>query len=75
MLGLFASPVLAALITAAGAIYLASIKWLADKFKNFDLKLDEHENKDQSRYEEIMHRFENVSVALARLGSTNGTYQ
>lgn len=36
--------------------------------------LDNHENLDQRRHEENLYRFEKVSVALARLGSSNGTY-
>jgi hypothetical protein len=35
--------------------------------------LDIHEAKDQTRHEENLYRFEKISVALARLGSTNGT--
>jgi hypothetical protein len=37
--------------------------------------LDIHEAKDQTRHEENLHRFESISVSLARLGSDNGTYK
>jgi hypothetical protein len=37
--------------------------------------LEDHEDKDQSRHEENLYRFEKISVALARLGSSNGTYE
>lgn len=36
--------------------------------------LNDHEDHDQTRHEENLHRFEKISVALARLGSKNGTY-
>lgn len=36
--------------------------------------LENHEVKDQTRHEENLYRFEKISVALARLGSSNGTY-
>lgn len=36
--------------------------------------LYDHEDKDQSRHEENLYRFEKISVALARMGSTNGTH-
>lgn len=36
--------------------------------------LGEHEDHDQRRHEENLHRFERISVALAKLGSENGTY-
>lgn len=36
--------------------------------------LNDHEDHDQQRHEENLHRFEKISVALARLGSKNGTY-
>jgi len=37
--------------------------------------LNHHEEKDQDRHEENLRRFEKISVALARLGSDNGTYE
>lgn len=36
--------------------------------------VDDHETKDQTRHEENLYRFERISVALARLGSDNGTH-
>ena len=42
--------------------------------KNTRILLDKHEDMDQSRHEENLHRFEKISVALARMGSTNGTH-
>lgn len=61
-------------------------RWLISSFKELrtDLKtqseknmtwLDTHEDKDQRRHEENLYRFEKVSVALARLGSSNGTHE
>ena len=60
-------------------------KWLTSSFNTLkqDIKenankyttwLENHENKDQHRHEENLYRFEKISVALARLGSDNGTY-
>lgn len=34
-----------------------------------------HEDKDQERHEENLYRFEKIAVALAKLGSSNGTYE
>lgn len=43
--------------------------------KNTRVLLDKHEDMDQTRHEENLYRFEKISVALARLGSSNGTYE
>lgn len=40
---------------------------------NTRILLDKHEGMDQARHEENLYRFEKIAVALARLGSTNGT--
>lgn len=37
--------------------------------------LANHEAQDQQRHEENLYRFEKVAVALARLGSSNGTHE
>lgn len=42
---------------------------------NTAVALDRHEDMDQKRHEENLYRFEKISVALARLGSTNGTHK
>jgi hypothetical protein len=79
------APLVGATITAAVSINSLFAKWLIDNFKHLrqeikDLaqlstnQLDQHEMKDQTRHEENLYRFERISVALARLGSENGTY-
>lgn len=48
---------------------------IANKIQEALLRMiDNHEIKDQTRHEENLYRFEKISVALARLGSDNGTY-
>ena len=42
--------------------------------KSLLVMINNHEIKDQTRHEENLYRFEKISVALARLGSTNGTH-
>lgn len=37
--------------------------------------IDTHETKDQTRHEENLYRFERISVALAKMGSDNGTHK
>lgn len=72
-------------ITGLISVNIAVIKWLVGKFAkvsdkldaqylSFNNQMDGHEVKDQARHEENLHRFEKVSVALAKLGSDNGTY-
>lgn len=34
-----------------------------------------HEDKDQDRHVENLYRFERIAVSLAKLGSSNGTYE
>lgn len=61
---------------------MAMVGWLAwhlnGKFSKIDNDvqklLDSHEDKDQLRHEANLVRFEKISVALARLGLTNGIY-
>lgn len=61
---------------------MAMVGWLAwhlnGKFNKIDLDvkklLDTHEDKDQFRHEANLLRFERISVALARLGLTDGSY-
>lgn len=73
--------ILASVITTTVALNGLFIKWLISNFhkieqsiKDIALNFDKHEEHDQTRHEENLHRFEKISVALARLGSTNGTH-
>lgn len=72
-------------ITGLISINIAVIKWLVGKFTkvsekldaqclSFNNQVDAHEAKDQARHEENLYRFEKISVALAKLGSDNGTH-
>lgn len=82
----FIDPRAIAVITALAGMNITYFKWLSSKFKDasdkiekqyncFERMLNIHESQDQSRHEENLHRFEQISVALARLGSPNGTYR
>jgi hypothetical protein len=73
-------PIVGAVITGLISIQTLFLKWLLSSFSNLreDLKfvtgstqlwLKEHETKDQVRHEENLHRFETISVALAKIGS------
>jgi len=42
--------------------------------KENKLMMKNHEDADQARHEDNLYRFEKIAVALARLGSTNGTH-
>lgn len=61
---------------------MVMVGWLAwhlnGKFNKIDKDvktlLDTHEDKDQLRHEANLLRFERISVALARLGLTDGSY-
>lgn len=79
------APIVGGAVTALVGLNGLFIRWLVKSFDGLrgDMKesankyttwLSEHENKDQNRHEENLYRFEKISVALARLGSTNGTY-
>lgn len=81
---LYAGP-LAALAGIFFTVNLYLMKWLSNKFKYYEcmiqrieksayIQMDNHESKDQARHEEALYRFEKISVALAKLGSTNGTH-
>lgn len=63
--------------------------WLSGKFRAVEEKtntrvekleniqrvsMDAHEIKDQLRHDQNLTRFERISVALAKLGSDNGTH-
>lgn len=49
---------------------------VANRIQEALLKMiDNHETKDQTRHEENLYRFEKISVALAKLGSDNGTHK
>lgn len=48
---------------------------IANKIQESLLQMiDRHEVKDQTRHEENLYRFEKISVALARMGSKNGSH-
>jgi len=75
-------PIVASVITGLISVQTLFLKWLIDSFSKLreDLKyvtgntqtwLKEHETKDQIRHEENLHRFETISVALARIGTRN----
>ena len=79
-------PIASGFITAVVGANAYFIRWLVKSFEGLraDLKeqaksytdwLNAHEDLDQHRHEENLHRFEKISVALARLGSTNGTHE
>jgi hypothetical protein len=85
---LFQPPVISSLITTLVTAFFAVntffFRWLMSSFSKLrDLIeeqekemrdwLNEHEDRDQLRHEENLHRFEKIAVALARMGSTNGT--
>lgn len=42
--------------------------------KENKLMMKSHEEADQARHEDNLYRFEKIAVALARLGSSNGTH-
>lgn len=86
----FIQPSLAGILTAGitgfFALNAVFITWLMNSFSKLrhtieksedvlEKTFDTHEVKDQARHEENLYRFERISVALARLGSTNGTRQ
>lgn len=67
-------------------INLALMHWLSNRFKYYEdmiktieksafIQMKEHEESDQKRHEEALYRFEKISVALARLGSSNGQHE
>lgn len=79
------APLVGGAVTAVVALNGLFIRWLTKSFDGLraDMKetakiytqwLSDHEDKDQTRHEDNLYRFEKISVALARLGSTNGTY-
>jgi hypothetical protein len=70
------------IILAAGGVIGSMISvatlgwWLSGRFVISEDKqqtqLDRHEEKDQERHDQNLERFRVISVALARLGYTNG---
>lgn len=79
-------PVVGAVISAIVGLNSIFLKWLINNFRDLrgEIKtqseatlkwLSTHETLDQHRHEENLYRFEKVSVALARLGSENGTHE
>ena len=79
------STIAGSIISGLIGVNIMFIKWLNNKFDKlaveiktqnttFTKQVEEHEDKDQSRHEENLYRFEKVAVALARLGSDNGTH-
>lgn len=80
----YAVPV-SAIITLFLSVNILFMRWLSNKFRYYEdlahaiersayTAMEKHEANDQARHEENLHRFEKISVALARLGSSNGTY-
>lgn len=80
------APIVGATMTIAFGIVSLYFRWLNKNFSqmNASLKnlsentsrwLEAHEDLDQVRHEQNLHRFEKISVALARLGSDNGLYE
>lgn len=78
-------PVIGAVLSAFFAANTVFFRWLISSFREVrtDIKtqtertntwLDNHEGKDQNRHEENLYRFEKISVALAKLGSDNGSH-
>jgi hypothetical protein len=78
-------PIVGAAISAIVGLNSLLLKWLIGSFRDLrtEIKtqgettikwLSSHETLDQHRHEENLYRFEKVSVALARLGSENGTH-
>jgi hypothetical protein len=65
-------PFMTILISVLGFGMLILKSLAENREKLIDL-LQDHENKDEQRYLETLRRFEKVSVALAKLGSDNGT--
>ena len=63
-------------------VMIAFLKWLGDKFDKLSRAIQEtnnttqiwlrdHEEKDQERHIDNLHRFEKIAIALAKLGSDN----
>lgn len=80
------APIAGACITVVVGVNGLLIRWLTASFNGLRSEIKEngqsytkwlinHEDKDQNRHEENLHRFEQISVALARMGSSNGTYK
>jgi membrane protein YqaA with SNARE-associated domain len=50
--------------------------WLSGRFREAEnnqlVQLNHHEMRDQKRHEENLERFRHISIALARLGYTDG---
>lgn len=78
-------PMLGGIFSVIGGLNILFIRWLDRRFETLGINLKEnvasftnwlkdHEEKDQDRHIENLYRFEKISVALAKLGSTNGTY-
>jgi hypothetical protein len=71
--------VVGAAVTGIISIQTLFLKWLVDRFDKLSVSIKEqglwthnwltdHEEKDQYRHEENLHRFEKIAVALARMG-------
>lgn len=79
------APIVASAMTISFGMVTIYFKWLTGSFKRLEIAvnklsettnglLDSHEDLDQFRHEQNLLRFEKISVALARLGSDNGTH-
>ena len=64
---------IASFLASSLGITAIIFSWLRSNFENIHKWLDAHEAQDQRRHEENLYRFEKISVALAKLGSSNGT--
>jgi hypothetical protein len=78
--------ILVGVVTIVISLNTVFFRWLSNNFtslkhdieenaKKYSSWLTTHEEKDQGRHEDNLYRFEKISVALARLGSNNGTHQ
>lgn len=74
-----------AVITGLISLQTVFLKWLIDSFKGLRTDLNaqahqtqtwlrDHEEKDQTRHEENLNRFEKIGIALARLGAIQTQY-
>lgn len=67
-------PILSPVITAIASANLVFLGWLYQSFQKFRVELREQEQQLNKHHLENLRRFEKISVALAKLGATNGTY-
>jgi hypothetical protein len=73
-LGIPTSTIAPIVVTIGLAVISLYFKWLMGSFKRVELQVESVQELAQLRHEENLRRFEKISVALARLGSSNGTH-